>query len=98
MAKKNRNLKVVGQSGYKYQETPIIMLKGMWLRECGFDIGDYVSIICEEGKLTISSDAERKEMEKAIADKEQMMEKELKKQQKEIRALFVAERDERYGK
>lgn len=31
MAKK-RSIKVYGQSGYKYQETPTIMLKGMWLK------------------------------------------------------------------
>jgi len=31
MAKK-RGIKVYGQSGYKYQETPTIMLKGMWLK------------------------------------------------------------------
>jgi len=37
MAKK-RSIKVYGQSGYKYQETPTIMLKGMWLKELGFDI------------------------------------------------------------
>ena len=29
---KKRSIKVYGQSGYKYQETPTIMLKGMWLR------------------------------------------------------------------
>ncbi len=29
---KRRSIKVYGQSGYKYQETPTIMLKGMWLR------------------------------------------------------------------
>ena len=32
MAKK-RSVKVYGQSGYKYRETPTIMLKGMWLKE-----------------------------------------------------------------
>lgn len=30
MAKK-RSIKVYDQSGYKYQETPTIMLKGKWL-------------------------------------------------------------------
>ena len=28
---KRRSIKVYGQSGYKYQETPTIMLKGMLL-------------------------------------------------------------------
>ena len=39
---KRRSIKVYGQSGYKYQETPTIMLKGMWLKELGFEIGDEV--------------------------------------------------------
>ena len=30
---KKRSVKVYGQSGYKYRETPTIMLKGMWLKE-----------------------------------------------------------------
>ena len=34
---KKRSIKVYGQSGYKYRETPTIMLKGMWLKEAGFD-------------------------------------------------------------
>lgn len=58
MAKK-RSVKVYGQSGYKYRETPAIMLKGMWLKEEGFDIGDYISVTCEDGKIIINQDAER---------------------------------------
>lgn len=34
------------------------MLKGQWLKELGFDIGDYVSVTCENGKLIITPDAE----------------------------------------
>lgn len=41
---KNRSIKVVSQSGYNYKATPTIMLKGQWLKNLGFDIGDYVSI------------------------------------------------------
>ncbi len=67
MAKK-RSIKVYGQSGYKYQETPTIMLKGMWLRELGFEIGDYISVVCEDGKLIITLDAERAGVEKAEAE------------------------------
>ena len=47
---KNRSIKVVSQSGYNYKATPTITLKGQWLKELGFDIGDYVSINCENGK------------------------------------------------
>ena len=52
--KKNRKLKVVEQSGYKYKPTPTIILKGQWLQNFGFKIGDTVEIKCEEGKIVIS--------------------------------------------
>ena len=36
MAKKNvRNMKVCGQSGYKYETVPAIILKGKWLEFLG---------------------------------------------------------------
>lgn len=65
---KRRSIKVYGQSGYKYQETPTIMLKGMWLKELGFEIGDYISVVCEDGKLIITPDTDRAELEKAEAE------------------------------
>jgi len=88
MAKK-RSIKVYGQSGYKYQETPTIMLKGMWLKELGFDIGDYISVTCEDGRLVITPDAERA----AVANAEKMfMDKGLsdlrKKFQKEKQSMI----------
>ena len=43
MAKK-RSIKVISQSGHDYKATPTIMLKGQWLKNLGFDIGEYVSI------------------------------------------------------
>lgn len=49
--KKSRMMKVYGQSGYRYKATPTIMLKGRWLKDLGFDIGDYISVSCENGKL-----------------------------------------------
>ncbi len=64
---KDRSIKVYGQSGYKYQETPTIVLKGKWLGEYGFYVGEYVSIRCEEGKLLITLDKERKNLESAKA-------------------------------
>lgn len=94
MAKK-RSIKVYGQSGYKYQETPTIMLKGMWLKELGFDIGDYISVTCEDGRLVITPDAERAAIKAAEAE---YMEREMKALQKryeaekvKIRAQMVAE-------
>ena len=94
MAKK-RSIKVYGQSGYKYQETPTIMLKGMWLKELGFDIGDYISVTCEDGRLVITPDTERAAVKAAEAE---YMEREMKALQKryeaekvKIRAQMVAE-------
>lgn len=94
MAKK-RSVKVYGQSGYKYKETPTIMLKGLWLKEAGFDIGDYISVTCEDGKIIITQDVERAAVKAA---KDEFMEREMKALQKryeaekvKIRAQMVAE-------
>ncbi len=94
MAKK-RSVKVYEQSGYKYRETPTIMLKGLWLKEAGFDIGDYISVTCEDGKIIITQDAERIAVKAA---EEEFMEREMKALQKryeaekvKIRAQMVAE-------
>lgn len=55
-AKKKRKLKVYGQSnGYNYQDVPAIILKGKWLEAAGFDIGSYLEIECENGKLIINA-------------------------------------------
>lgn len=52
--KKFRNMKVCEQSGYKYKTTPAIVLKGQWLKDAGFDIGDSITVTCEDGKLIIT--------------------------------------------
>lgn len=78
-----RSIKVYGQSGYKYRETPTIMLKGMWLKEDGFDIGDYISVTCEDGRLIISQDAERAAVESA---EEEFMDREMKALRKRCEA------------
>lgn len=80
---KRRSIKVYGQSGYKYQETPTIMLKGMRLKELGVEIGDYISVVCDDGKLIITPDTERTEMEKTEAE---IMENERKAMQKRVKA------------
>lgn len=52
--KKNRRLKVYGQSnGYNYKDVPTIVLKGKWLEAAGFDIGTDLMVECDDGKLTI---------------------------------------------
>ena len=99
MAKK-RSVKVYGQSGYKYRETPTIMLKGLWLKEAGFDIGDYISVTCEDGKIIITQDAERVAIK---ARKDEFMEREMNALQKcyeaekvRIWAQMVAEQGARW--
>ena len=59
---KIRSMKVHEQSGYNYKATPTIILKGQWLKEMGFEIGDYITVSCEDGKLVITPDAEKAAM------------------------------------
>ncbi len=101
MVKKNRSLKVVSQSGYKYRETPTIQLKGQWLKELGFEIGDYITISCENGRLVITPDTERAALAKAEAE---FMDREMKAlnkrfavEKERLHAQFVAERQTQYG-
>lgn len=89
---KRRSIKVYGQSGYKYQETPTIMLKGMWLKELGFEIGDYISVVCENGKLIITPDTERAEREKAEAEIMESESKAMRKRVKEKRRQLLEQR------
>lgn len=98
---KIRSMKVHEQSGYNYKATPTIILKGQWLKEMGFEIGDYISVSCEDGKLIITPDAEKATMAKAETE---FMEKEMKKLQKrfqaekeQLHAQFVAERSTEYN-
>lgn len=98
---KRRSIKVYGQSGYKYQETLTIMLKGMWLRELGFEIGDYISVVCEDGKLIITPDAERAGLEKAEAEimenERKVMQKRVKDKRRQLLEQRVAESQIEYG-
>ena len=80
-------MKVYSQNGRNYKATPTIILKGQWLEEIGFAIGDYISVICENGKLVITPDTERAELEQMKAD---FMEKETKK----LRKRFQREKEE----
>ena len=98
---KIRSMKVHEQSGYNYKATPTIILKGQWLQEMGFEIGDYISVSCENGKLIITPDVEKATMERVEAE---FMEKEMKKLQKKfqkekemLHAQFVAERAAEYA-
>ena len=99
---KNRSIKVVSQSGYNYKATPTITLKGQWLKKLGFDIGDYVSISCENGKLVITPDAERAAMaeaEAAFMEREMVsLKKKFEVEKAKLHAQFVAERESGYAR
>lgn len=101
MKKSKRSVKVYGMSGYKYQETPTIVLKGKWLGELGFDVGDYISVKCEDGKLIITPDVERMELENAMAEftekERKRFQKNFKKEKDLFKAQLVAEQAMKYG-
>ena len=101
MAMKNRSMKVYGMSGYKYQQVPTVMLKGKWLEQLGFAIGDFVSVSCENGKIIITPDAEKaamKDAEAAFMERERAsLKKRFEAEKEKIRAQFVAEQEARYG-
>lgn len=99
-SKERSNMKIYGMSGYNYKATPTIMLKGQWLKELGFEIGGYISVSCENGRLVFTPDAEMAALKKAEAD---FMEKETKLLQKrfetekeKLHAQFVAEKKADY--
>ena len=52
--KEYREMKVYESSGYQYKRTPSIVLKGKWLSELGFDIGEQIEVKCEDGRLIIT--------------------------------------------
>ena len=99
--KKSRNMKVYGMSGYNYKSTPTIMLKGQWLKELGFDIGGYISVSCENGRLVITPDVERAalaEAETVFMEKEtELLKKRLEEEKAMLHAKFVAERKADYN-
>ena len=50
---KERNLKVYNQSRNGYSNIPTILLKGHWLKEFGFNMGDQVILICNNEEIII---------------------------------------------
>lgn len=69
--KENRNLKVYSSTtGYKRKETPMIMLKGAWLQELGFDSDTPISVKCEDGKITITPREPVKEVIRTVIERD----------------------------
>lgn len=52
--KRERKMKVYSQSGYKYKDTPTIIIKGAYLEELGFAAGTPIIVDCQGGKITIT--------------------------------------------
>ena len=52
----SRKLKIYEQSmgGGNYTQVPTILLKGKWLEEAGFKTGEYVEVVVEGDKITLS--------------------------------------------
>ncbi len=51
-----RKLKVYEQSmgGGNYTQVPTIILKGQWLKTAGFEAGEYLEVVCEGDKITLT--------------------------------------------
>lgn len=50
---KERQLKVYESSGRNYKSVPQIRLQGDWLRECGFEIGQEITVAIEKDGIRI---------------------------------------------
>lgn len=83
-AKTTRNLKVIEQSGYRYQATPTVMLKGKWLSEFGFDIGTHVKVECEDGRLIITKEEARDEIVQMKGVSQNTVSKKLRRIKKQL--------------
>ena len=94
--KEYRELTVSEACCYGRKTAPLLRIQGHWFQELGFNIGDPVLIKCEEGKLIIMADtamAQLKEAEKAFMEEEtKKLQERFRKEKKELRAKFVAER------
>ena len=51
--KKDRELKVYESNGTYGNVTPVIILKGKWVKDAGFDIGDGISVEVKKDELVI---------------------------------------------
>ena len=67
----------------------------------GVEIGDYISVVCEDGKLIIIPDTERAELEKAeveiMGNERKAMKKRVKERRRELLERRVAESQIEYG-
>lgn len=99
--KEYRELTVSEATNYGRKTAPMLRIQGLWFQELGFNIGDSVLVKCEDGKLIIVKDRAKEEFIKA---EKAFMEAETKRlherflvENKELRAVYVAERQCSYG-
>lgn len=80
-----RKLKIYAQSmsGSNYTQVPTILLKGKWLEERGFNMGEYVAVEFVDDKIVLSKTTkpEPKSVQKSIEEKINNLDK---KQLKEL--------------
>ena len=80
-----RKLKIYGQSmgGGNYTSVPTILLKGKWLEDAGFKIGEYVDIAIEGDTITLTKSlppepkADKKSLEEKINELDPKQRKQL---------------------
>lgn len=96
-----RELTIGSFGGYGRKSAPQLRLQGQWLEELGFQIGAPVLVKCEDGRIIITPDEARAELEareKEFIDKEMaVLNKRFAEEKKKIYRQAVAEREERYG-
>lgn len=98
--KEYRELTVSEATNYGRRTAPMLRIQGLWFQELGFNIGGPVLVKCEDGKLIITQDTARAELmdeEQAFMEAEtKKLEEKFRKEKKQLRARFVAERRDGY--
>jgi hypothetical protein len=56
MSQSSRQAKIISEhrGGYSHTDVPFIRLRGRWLEQAGFEIGDKVKVEVEAGRLVIT--------------------------------------------
>ena len=80
-----RKLKIYNQSmgGGNYTSVPTILLKGKWLEEAGFNMGEYVAIDIEGNRIILSKTTPPEKPTKKLSIEEKINELD----QKQLKAL-----------
>ena len=73
----SRKLKIYEQSmgGGNYTQVPTILLKGKWLEEAGFKPGEYVEVVVEGDKITLSKTTPPEIKKVLLEEKVRMLDK-----------------------